>query len=263
MKATMRTELRKLFLAVGALSNLALVGCGGGHDAPPSSDEVPQSTSEHVLAGPGTQAYEAETASLGGGANIQSFSNASGGQVVGHLSVAGAYLQLRVDGGTGGTVSMTFRYSVANGFTSRLGLYVNGVRKTVDFPFTAGWNNFTQLTVSVKLVPGTNVIRLQHDASDPGGVHIDRVIVSAPMTPSTAVLSWNAANDSRVTAYRVYYGTASRTYLQSPGHGLGSGNTTYTATNLQSGKKYYFAVTAIDGTGKESAYSNEVTKTIP
>ena len=41
------------------------------------------------------------------------------------------------------------------------------------------------------------------------------------------------------------------------------GNTTSWSVSLQSGTMYYFAVTAIDNAGNESAYSNEVTKSIP
>lgn len=62
----------------------------------------------------------------------------------------------------------------------------------------------------------------------------------------------------------MYYGTASGTYLQSKGSGIATGNTTtYTVNNLTSNNLYYFAVTAIDANGNESAYSNEASKLIP
>ena len=67
-----------------------------------------------------------------------------------------------------------------------------------------------------------------------------------------------------MTGYRVYYGTASGKYAQAYGSGIAVGNTTSFAVNsLQSGTRYYFAATAIDNAGNESAYSNEVTKSIP
>jgi fibronectin type 3 domain-containing protein len=70
--------------------------------------------------------------------------------------------------------------------------------------------------------------------------------------------------DARVVGYRVYFGTASRSYAQSAGTGLNAGaNTTYTVTNLGTGKTYYFAVTAVDSAGAESAYSAEATKSFP
>jgi fibronectin type 3 domain-containing protein len=66
-----------------------------------------------------------------------------------------------------------------------------------------------------------------------------------------------------VAGYRVYYGTASHSYGQAKGSGLYVTNTTYTVPSLTSGKTYYFAVTAVDASGKESAYSTEATKVMP
>ena len=64
-----------------------------------------------------------------------------------------------------------------------------------------------------------------------------------------------------MAGYRVYYGTSSRSYLQSKGSGANTGKTTqYTASGLQSGRTYYFSVTAYDAVGNESAYSSEVSK---
>lgn len=77
----------------------------------------------------------------------------------------------------------------------------------------------------------------------------------------TATLQWNAVDDPQVKGYRVYFGTASRTYGQTFGAGLDVGmTTTYIVTGLQSGLTYYFAVTSYGDIGKESDYSNEVSK---
>jgi chitodextrinase len=84
----------------------------------------------------------------------------------------------------------------------------------------------------------------------------------APNT--TAILTWDAVTAPGLVGYRVYYGTAPGTYLQSPGNGTNvAGNlTTYTVTGLARGVRYYFAVTAVDAV-IESTYSNEVFKDIP
>ncbi len=67
-----------------------------------------------------------------------------------------------------------------------------------------------------------------------------------------------------VVGYRVYYGMGPSQYIQQTGSGMSTGSTTaYTLMGLQSGVKYYFAVTAVDKDGRESAFSNEVTKLIP
>lgn len=77
----------------------------------------------------------------------------------------------------------------------------------------------------------------------------------------TATLTWNAPDDPAVVGYRVYYGAASRSYLQARGAGLDAGSpTTYVVDGLPLGSTYYFAVTAVDAMGNESAFSNEASK---
>jgi hypothetical protein len=66
-----------------------------------------------------------------------------------------------------------------------------------------------------------------------------------------------------VRGYRVYYGTSSRTYVQTRGAGINAGaGATFVVTNLQRGRTYYFAVTAYDFSGNESEYSSEATKEV-
>ena len=88
---------------------------------------------------------------------------------------------------------------------------------------------------------------------------------STPPPPSnSAGLAWDAVTVPALSGYRVYFGTAPGTYLQSVGQGISVGNaTTYTITGLASGTRYYFAVTDFDTLGQESSYSNEVFKDIP
>jgi len=95
-------------------------------------------------------------------------------------------------------------------------------------------------------------------------VAVPPVVVPPVVSPgTTATLTWNASTDPRVVGYRVYYGTASRTYIQARNNGIKLGLvTTYTVTGLQPGR-YYFAVTAFKPPSPEvdeSPYSNEVFK---
>lgn len=82
---------------------------------------------------------------------------------------------------------------------------------------------------------------------------------------ATATLSWSpVAGDQTLAGYRVYYGTAPRSYFQARGNGLEVGDaTTYTVTGLNSATTYYFAVTAYDWALNESAFSNEAVKVLP
>jgi hypothetical protein len=69
-------------------------------------------------------------------------------------------------------------------------------------------------------------------------------------------------SDPNVTGYKVYVGTAPGlyTYLGSPFvTGLAG---SYMIAGLPSGQTYYFAVTAFNSFGAESALSSEVSKSI-
>ena len=90
-------------------------------------------------------------------------------------------------------------------------------------------------------------------------------VTTPPLPPSnSASLAWDAVTASTLAGYRVYFGNAPGTYLQSPGQGISVGNvTTYTVMGLASGTRYYFAVTDFDTLGNESSYSNEVFKDVP
>ena len=80
-----------------------------------------------------------------------------------------------------------------------------------------------------------------------------------------ATLSWSPPTQNTdgtpltAAGFRVYYGTASRHY----GAPIDVGDvTSYVLGGLQVGQTYYFAVTAYDSGGNESAYSTEVSKTL-
>jgi fibronectin type 3 domain-containing protein len=63
-----------------------------------------------------------------------------------------------------------------------------------------------------------------------------------------------------ITNYSVYYGMASATYTN---HVLAATNLTVSVSNLVRGATYYFAATATDTNGLESAYSQEVSCKTP
>lgn len=92
--------------------------------------------------------------------------------------------------------------------------------------------------------------------------------VAAPPAPAptagTATLAWSALADARTQGYRVYWGTAPGNYQQARGNGLAAGTATgYVVRDLPMGRTYYFAVTAYDASGTESAFSTEASKTLP
>ena len=98
-----------------------------------------------------------------------------------------------------------------------------------------------------------------------GGGGVEPAASSVSSTnPNTATLAWEASTEPNLAGYRIYYGTAPGTYLQSPGQGVNVGNvTSYTVTGLSRTTTYYFVATAYDTSNSESIFSNEVSKAIP
>ena len=72
-------------------------------------------------------------------------------------------------------------------------------------------------------------------------------------------LSWQANPESDLQSYNVYYGTQTRSY--GPPIPVGNG-TSYTLSGLEEGGTYFFAVSAVDTSGNESGYSEEISKQI-
>lgn len=79
---------------------------------------------------------------------------------------------------------------------------------------------------------------------------------------SSATLSWSPNSDSDLAGYKIYFGTASENYT-APGSPTVIGKvTSYTVTGLQRNTTYFFALSAYDSAGNESALSAEVSKSI-
>ena len=77
---------------------------------------------------------------------------------------------------------------------------------------------------------------------------------------STVNISWLSNSDSDLAGYKVYYGTGTRNYQ----HYIDVGVLNNAVIDgLSEGVAYYFAVTAYDTLGNESAYSDEVQANIP
>ncbi len=83
---------------------------------------------------------------------------------------------------------------------------------------------------------------------------------SSPKTAS-ATVSWNANTESDLAGYRIYVGTRSGSY-GFVGPFEVSNRTSFTIANLPTGTTYFFAVSAFDKSGNESAKSAEVSKSL-
>ena len=86
---------------------------------------------------------------------------------------------------------------------------------------------------------------------------------AVPLQPHSAVLSWAASSPGTgVVGYDVYRGTTEGgPYIllnSSPVQGV-----TYTDTTVQSGQTYFYVTVAVDSSGNQSVYSNQVQAVIP
>ena len=81
-----------------------------------------------------------------------------------------------------------------------------------------------------------------------------------------AQLTWNASDQLDIKEYRIYYGTEKRTndcpqggYEKKVSAGK---KTSYQINNLKDDATYYFSVTSVNSAGKESCFSEEMSKGI-
>ena len=81
------------------------------------------------------------------------------------------------------------------------------------------------------------------------------------LLPHSVSLSWGASSSTDVAFYRVYRGTVSGgPYSLLNSH---TKATAYTDSLVQWGNTYYYLTTAVDTTGAESIFSNEMPSVIP
>jgi hypothetical protein len=113
------------------------------------------------------------------------------------------------------------------------------------------------------LLAGIILVAIAAYCGGGGGGNVDS---SVSNVAGSATLSWVAPQTyvdgsplgDALGGFKVYYGTSSRNYTNVEDVGTA---TTYVVAGL-SPATYYFAVTAYDRSGRESDYSNEVSKEV-
>ena len=84
--------------------------------------------------------------------------------------------------------------------------------------------------------------------------------IALSVTASALTLTWNPNPETDIAGYHLRYGTSPGIYTNAIAAGT---NTTASVTDLQEGTTYYFAVTAVNQAGLQSAPSNEISHTVP
>ncbi len=123
-------------------------------------------------------------------------------------------------------------------------------------------------TVSLKFCPTVAGSRsatnsTPNSTSSPAVVSLSGSGGTPPPEPGqrSVTLSWKANSATNVVSYRLYRSTAagaSYGLIASAIDGL-----TYNDQGVQSGTTYYYVVTAVDDSGHESGYSNQVVAVVP
>ena len=92
------------------------------------------------------------------------------------------------------------------------------------------------------------------------GIMVLLELLASAQGQSSVTVMWSPSPGSDIAAYNVYYGTASHNYT-----GIVSVGQTVkaTITGLRPGTTYFFALTAVNSAGLESAFSNEMSYTVP
>jgi hypothetical protein len=121
--------------------------------------------------------YQAESATLGGGAFVETTNTGYNGTgYVNFPTTGGTCTFDNVDGNGGGAKTISIRYANGSGASRTGALVVNGVSSSITFPATTNWTTWATLNVNITLNSSTtNSISLQSNGGDLG--NIDQITV--------------------------------------------------------------------------------------
>jgi hypothetical protein len=120
-------------------------------------------------------------------------------------------------------------------------------------------------TLGVKFSPSgtgnaSGNVQVVSNASPPTNIALSGNGVQ--LVPHSATLTWIASTTSTVVGYNIYRGGQSGgPYTKLNTSPVAA--TTYVDATVQAGQTYFWVVTAVDSSGTESVFSNEVTATVP
>ena len=148
------------------------------------------------------------------------------------------------------------------------------VTETGQMQFTAAVSGLSNKAVTWAVSRGTGTITQTGLYTAPKAAETDVITATSQsdntksatasisvIPPHSVALSWGASSSTNVAFYRVYRGTVSGGPYSLLNSNIKA--TAYTDSAVQSGNTYYYVTTAIDTTGVESVFSNEMPSVIP
>jgi hypothetical protein len=214
-----------------------------------------------------TYAFSVSAKGCGGHVSTKSYSVAIAAAPVANFSMSASPSSLSVAQGASG--SSTITTAVSNGFNSAITLSASGQPSGVTVGFSpnpiaapgSGTANMT-MTVASGVAGGTYRIT----ATGTGGGLTRSTTISLNVTVTavqhTVDLSWQPSTSANIVGYNMYREPVGGSFAKINTGGL-IASTMFTDMNVASGASYNYVATAVDNTGAESGYSNEIAVTIP
>ena len=237
-KDTISVQVSPSGLSTGTYSssfNITVTGKNGGMQRATipvtfvvSSDGT--TTTPSILLNPTSLSFSGTAGGANPLAKTMNLANPAGGTLTWSMTESAAWLALNIASGT--TTTETDQVSAS---VSIQGLAAGTYSTVIAVAALGAANSPQQIPVSLTISQPT------------------------PVTTRSAGLSWTANTEPDLAGYKIYIGTQSGLY--NPPIVLGT-VAAYTATNLASGKTYYFCISAFDSASNESPCSAEVSKPI-
>jgi hypothetical protein len=179
------------------------------------------------------------------GANVSGVDFTATTQVGGNFSISGTISPIA--GGSGATLTLSGAAG-ATTIANSSGSYSFASLASGAYSVTPSHTGYAFTPVNQSVTIGT--------------VNVSGVNFTAtPQVTHTVTLTWNASTSS-VSGYNVYRTTVSGTGYTRINSSVVS-LLSYTDSAVVNGTTYFYVTTAVDSTGLESAYSNQVTAVIP
>ncbi|KNY26540.1 discoidin domain-containing protein [Pseudobacteroides cellulosolvens] len=143
----------------------------------PGVSSAPTSTAAPVSGGSITK-IEAENGVLSGALVQNGSAGYSGTGFLSGFYNDGVGVTFNVSVSAAGTYNLSLRYANGMGSQQQLSLYVNGSHfKDCVFPYTSGWDSWTEKADTITLNAGSNTIMLKRDSGD-GALYLDYITIS-------------------------------------------------------------------------------------